>query len=551
MVEGVKTNKQQLRLLQHLQPTATKIKLSKSITSTYCYYINVSVNMRLSVERKPIRVNPDPKRVIARFFFNGNDRAKEVIQRVMGISEEDAFSIISPLLQEYSKRHRNITRVLNRHCSKLKPLFAELDIDFDTLTVYRKLLIGSYFTHEYSIESAAFFNPSIIQDPDQTELQEGQRRVIMSFRAVGEGHISSITFRRALFDKYNNITVLPAGNYIDEAEIVRNAVYNKKLFFDKAAITQINIAVLEELESKLDHHFEYSNLRRIILDSQKGQESDLKKLEYDKVLWLADSYYEIVFSLDTDISDRVIFPISEYERKGIEDARFVEFKADDGSSIYYATYTAYDGALIMPKLLQTNDFYNFKIMPLYGAGAQNKNLALFPRKINGKYVMISRIDGCNNYIMYSDKINIWEKPILLQQPKFTWEFIQIGNCGSPIETEQGWIVITHGVGPMRRYVLGASLLKLDDPAVEIGRLSEPLLIPNSEEREGYVPNVIYSCGSIVNNGKLVIPYGLSDYSTSFAEIDMNDLINKLIEEGKQQKAAKKKHVTAKEEVVSK
>ncbi|MDN3583791.1 glycoside hydrolase family 130 protein [Mucilaginibacter flavus] len=488
--------------------------------------------MRLSIERKPIRVNPDPKRVIARFFFNGNDRAKEVIQRVMEISEEIAFSIISPLLQEYSKRHRNITRVLNRHCSKLKPLFAELNIDFDTLTVNRKLLIGSYFTHEYSIESAAFFNPSIVEDPDQTELEDGQRRVIISFRAVGEGHISSITFRRGLIDKDNNITIEPAGSYIDEAEIVRNAVYNKKLFFEKAAITQINIDVINELESKLDHHFEYANLRRIIIDSQRLQESDMKKLEYDKVLWLADSYYEIVFSLDTDISDRVIFPISEYERKGIEDARFVHFTNDDESKVYYATYTAYDGSLIMPKLLQTTDFYNFKIMPLYGAGAQNKNLALFPRKINGKFVMISRIDGCNNYIMYADKINIWEKPILLQHPTFTWEFVQIGNCGSPIETKDGWLMITHGVGPMRRYVLGASLLKLDDPAVEIGRLKEPLLIPNSDEREGYVPNVLYSCGAIVHNEKLIIPYGVSDSSTAFAEVSLQELLDKLKEDGK-------------------
>ncbi len=487
--------------------------------------------MRLSIERKPIRINPDPKRVIARFFFNGNDRAKEVIQRVMSLSEELAFGIVSPLLQEYSKRHRNITRALNRHCSKLKPLFAELDIDFDTLTVYRKLLIGSYFTHEYSIESAAFFNPSIVEDPDQTELQAGNRRVIISFRAVGEGHISSITFRRALIDQDNNITVLPAGSYIDEAEIVRNAVYNKKLFFEKAAITQINIDVLKELEGKLDHHFEYSNLRRIILDSQQGKEKDIEKLEYDKVLWLADSYYEIVFSLDTDISDRVIFPISEYERKGIEDARFVQFRDEDDSSVYYATYTAYDGSLIMPKLLQTNDFINFKIMPLYGAGAQNKNLALFPRKIKGKFAMISRIDGCNNYIMYSDKINIWEKPVILQKPKFSWEFIQIGNCGSPIETEKGWIVITHGVGPMRRYVLGASLLKLDDPTVEIGRLKEPLLIPNSDEREGYVPNVLYSCGSLVHNDKLIIPYGVSDSSTAFAEVDLEELLDKLIADG--------------------
>jgi predicted GH43/DUF377 family glycosyl hydrolase len=488
--------------------------------------------MRLAIERKPVRINPDPKRVIARFFFNGNDRAKEVIERIMVLSEEISFGIVSPLLQEYSKRHRNITRVLSRHCSKLKPLFAELNIDYDSLTVYRKLLIGSYFTHEYSIESAAFFNPSIVEDPDQTELQDGERRVIISFRAVGEGHISSITFRRALIDRNNSITVIPSGSYIDEAEIIRNAVYNKKLFFDKAVTTQINIDVLKEIEGQLDHHFEYSNLHRIIQDSQKLQESDMLRLEYDKILWLADSYYEIVFSLDTDISDRVIFPISEYERKGIEDARFVKFTNDDGSSTYYATYTAYDGSLIMPKLLQTNDFYNFRIMPLYGSGAQNKNLALFPRKVNGKYAMISRIDGCNNYIMYSDKINIWEKPVLLQQPKFSWEFIQIGNCGSPIETEHGWIMITHGVGPMRRYVLGASLLKLDDPTIEIGRLREPLLIPNSEEREGYVPNVLYSCGAIVHNNKLIIPYGISDSSTSFAEVDMDELINKLITDEK-------------------
>jgi len=486
--------------------------------------------MRLSIERKPIRINPDSRRVIARFFFNGGDRAKEVIERVMSISEETVFGIISPLLQEYSKRHRNITRVLERNCDKLKPLFKELKIDYKSLTVYRKLLIGSYFTHEYSVESAAFFNPSIVEDPDQTELQEGNKRVIISFRAVGEGHISSITFRRALIDQNNNITVLPAGSYIDEAEIVRNAIYNKKLFFKNAAVTQTNVAILKDLETKLDDHFEYSNLRRIVIDSQNLEESHMKKLEYDKVLWLADSYYEIAFSFDTDISDRVIFPISEYERKGIEDARFVCFKNDDGSRAYYATYTAYDGSLIMPKLLQTTDFYTFKMMPLYGEGAQNKNLALFPRKINGKFAMMSRIDGCNNYIMYSDNINVWEKTILLQQPKFTWEFIQIGNCGSPIETEHGWVVITHGVGPMRRYVLGASLLKLDDPSVEIGRLKEPLLVPNSDEREGYVPNVLYSCGSIVHNGKLIIPYGVSDSSSAFAEVDLKELIAKLKED---------------------
>ncbi|MGV8878427.1 MAG: glycoside hydrolase family 130 protein [Sphingobacteriaceae bacterium] len=486
--------------------------------------------MRITIERKDVKVYPDSKRVIARFFFNGFERAKEVIQRVTDLNDTQAFSIISPILQEYSKRHRNITKILLRHCERLKNLFSELGIDYDDIPNYTKLLLGSYFTHEYSIESAAFFNPSIIEDPDQSELEDGEKRVIISFRAVGEGHISSIVFRRALINKNNDIHVIPVGDYIDEAEIVRNAVYEKKLFFDKAAYAQIDINVLKELELNLDDHFEYATLRKVIVDYQKKQNEDLKRMEYDRVLWLADSFYEILFSLDTDISDRVIFPISEFERKGIEDARFVVFTNDEGEKSYYATYTAFDGALIMPKLLQTKDFYTFKIMPLYGAGAHNKNLALFPRKINGRFVMMSRIDGWNNYIMYSDQINIWTNPVKLQSPKFYWEFVQIGNCGSPIETEHGWLIITHGVGAMRRYCLGASLLKLDDPGVEIGRLSEPLLIPNQNEREGYVPNVLYSCGSIVHNGKLIIPYGLSDYASSFATVDLAELIDRLLEE---------------------
>ena len=483
--------------------------------------------MRLSVERKQEKVYPNSKRVIARFFFSQNDRAKELIQRVMNLSEDQVFSIISPVLQEYSKRHRNITRILNRHCVKVKYLVEELELNLDELSPYRKLLIGSYFTLEYSIESAAFFNPSIVEDPDQTELEEGQKRMIISFRAVGEGHISSIVFRRALVDENANVHVLPAGNYVDEAEVILNATYNKKLFFDKAAETKIDVHVLEEVKGKLGDKFEYLNLRKIIMDSKSLKDDDLTKIEYDKVLWLSDSYHDINFSRDTDISDRVIFPISEFERKGIEDARFVRFVDDDGTVSFYATYTAYDGSLIMPKLLHTTDFYDFKISPLFGVGAQNKNLALFPRKINGKYAMMSRIDGWNNYIMYSDKISIWQNPIKLQAPQQPWEFIQIGNCGSPIETEHGWLIITHGVGPMRRYCLGASLLDLEDPTIEIGRLEEPLLIPNKEEREGYVPNVLYSCGSIIHNDKLIIPYGLSDYCSSFATVDIHELLHKL------------------------
>ncbi len=483
--------------------------------------------MRLLIERKPVKVYPDPKRVIARFFFNGEDRAKEVIKKVLELSDKEVFEIISPLLQEYSKRHRNITKILARHCKKIKSFIEEIGVEYESLDNYQRLLLGSYFTHEYSIESAAFFNPSVVDDPDQSDLVEGEKRVIISFRAVGEGHISSVVFRRALIDRFNNITVMPAGNYIDEAEIIKNAIYNKKLFLKKAIESNIDISVLNEVDHKLQDKFDYIILRRIILDSKNLEEDDLKKLEYDKVLWLSDTYHEISFSRDTDISDRVIFPISEFERKGIEDARFVKFVKDNGSIVYYATYTAFDGAMIMPKLLQTTDFYDFKISPLHGVGAQNKNLALFPRKIKGRYAMMSRIDGWNNYLMYSDKINVWDNPVKLQQPQFSWEFIQIGNCGSPIETKEGWLIITHGVGPMRRYCLGASLLDLDDPSIEIGRLSEPLLIPNTDEREGYVPNVLYSCGSIIHNDVLIIPYGLSDYCSSFATVNLELLLDKL------------------------
>lgn len=483
--------------------------------------------MRLSIERKPVKVYPDPKRVIARFFFNGEHRAVEVVKHVMALSDQEVFGLVSPLLQEYSKRHRNITKILNRHCKKIKPHIEEAGFDFEEIEKYTKLLIGSYFTHEYSIESAAFFNPSIVEDPDQSDLVEGEKRMIISFRAVGEGHISSVVFRRALIDRNNEITVIPAGNYIDEAEVIKNAVYNKKLFLKKAADSKIDLEVLDEVGLRLEDKFDYSTLRKIILDGKNIQQDDVRKLEYDKILWLSDTYHEISFSRDTDISDRVIFPISEFERKGIEDARFVKFVKDDGSIIYYATYTAFDGAMIMPKLLQTTDFYDFKISPLHGIGAQNKNLALFPRKIGGKYVMMSRIDGFNNYLMYSDKLTVWDNPVKLQEPKFPWEFVQIGNCGSPIETEHGWLMLTHGVGPMRRYCLGASLFDLEDPSIEIGRLKEPLVIPNTDEREGYVPNVLYTCGAIIHNDLLVIPYGLSDYCSSFATVNLELLLDKL------------------------
>lgn len=483
--------------------------------------------MRLSVERKPVKVLPDTKRVIARFFFNGEDRAVELIKKILKLDREETFSLISPLLQDFSKRHRNITRKLIRHCERLKPYIKLAGGNFEQMDEFCKLLIGAYFTHEYSIESAAFFNPSVVIDPDQTNLEEGQMRVIISFRAVGEGHVSSVVFRRAIFDKYNNITVIPAGNYIDEAEKIHNVIYQKRQFIKKAQEADINDEFLDIVSKELEDRFDYEQLKNLVREVMSRTDDPKTINQYRLILALSDSYRRISFSKDTDISDRVIFPISDFESKGIEDARFVKFIDDSGRTIYYATYTAYDGVHIMPKLLKTTDFYEFKTSPLHGNGARNKNLALFPRKINGKYAMLSRIDGWNNYLMYSDNINEWENPIKIQGPEYPWEFVQIGNCGSPIETECGWIIITHAVGSMRRYSIGASLLDLNDPSIEIGRLRDPLIVPNPDEREGYVPNVVYSCGSIIHNDELIIPYGLSDHSSGFAAVDLKTLLDRL------------------------
>jgi predicted GH43/DUF377 family glycosyl hydrolase len=382
---------------------------------------------------------------------------------------------------------------------------------------------------DYAIESAAFFNPSIVEDFDQSGLEKGQKRVVISFRATGEGHISSIVFRRGILDANNDLQMMKIGRNIDKAEIVHKWEYNKKRFVKKLVEMRNPDKYSAEILKVLPEQFGYTLLKSTIV---KGLEvSDIsqdKKSALEEILWLADSFYDIQFKHDSDITERVIFPISDSESRGIEDARFVRFVDDDESERIFATYTAYNGHAILPKLISTEDFYSFQVMPLRGEGAHNKNLAMFPRKIKGKYAMLSRIDGVNNYLMYSDRPTEWKNPVCIQSPRYSWEFTQIGNCGSPIWTEQGWLVITHGVGTMRRYCIGASLFDLDDPSKEIGRLEEPLLSPQEDEREGYVPNVVYSCGSIIHNNSLILPYAVSDYSSTYGTVDMEELLDALI-----------------------
>lgn len=486
--------------------------------------------MQVTVTRKDSKFLPDPSRVISRFYYTTNERSKNIIRNVLAMSDSEVNIALSQVLRGYSRRHRNISMIFETHFNKLSGLFDELEIKPGKVNQSRKALIGSYFTMEYSIESTAFFNPSIVEDPDQSELGPDEKRLIFSFRATGEGHISSIVFRSAIIDKNSNLIIEPVGKMLAEAERIKRHIYNKKSFIkklDEMSDFDNKISPVFVLE-KLGDSFTYGELKRAVEETKDTHQlSPNKKLIINQMTWLAKSHYELEFSLDSAISERVIFPTSECERNGIEDARFVKFTDDNGEVTYFATYTAYDGITILPRLLETKDFYHFKGLPIHGELAKNKGMALFPRKIKGKYAMLCRIDGVNNYIAYSDNINIWREAKLIQKPKFPWEFVQVGNCGSPIETKEGWLVITHGVGPMREYVLGASLYELNNPEKEIGGLKTPLLAPNAEEREGYVPNVVYSCGSILHNGNLIIPYGLSDYAATYASVNLNELLNEL------------------------
>jgi beta-1,2-mannobiose phosphorylase / 1,2-beta-oligomannan phosphorylase len=486
--------------------------------------------MKVSVIRKDTKFLPDASRVIARFFCLSDARSKNIIRNVLAMTESEVLIALSQVLRSYSRRHRNISMIFERHFNKLSYLFDEIGILSDNIDPSLKALIGSYFTIEYSIEAAAFFNPSVVEDPDQSELWPDEKRLIFSFRATGEGHISSIVFRSEIIEKNCNLMIEPAGRMLSEAERISRHIYNKKSFIrklDEMCEFFNKLSPMFVLE-KLDDRFTYGELKRAVEETRKIHKfSPKKELIMNQVMWLAQSHYEIEFSIDSAISERVIFPISDSEKNGIEDARFVKFTDKNGDIVYYATYTAYDGMSVLPKLLATKDFYHFDGLPIHGELAQNKGMALFPRKIKGKYAILCRIDGVNIYIAYSENINVWREAKLILKPRYQWEFVQMGNNGSPIETEDGWLVLTHGVGPMREYVLGASLLDIDNPEIEIGRLREPLLVPNIEEREGYVPNVVYSCGSIIHNGNLIMPYGMSDSASTYATVNLAELLREL------------------------
>ncbi|MBK5100459.1 MAG: glycoside hydrolase family 130 protein [Desulfobacteraceae bacterium] len=479
---------------------------------------------KLKVKRKANKIVGDTSRVITRLHLpHERYRIPKIIQRIMSLSETAAKNLIAQIMIDFSGRHEDIEHIFERHLNEVKGYLPRDAM----LSDVQRALIGAYFTMEYSIESAALFNPSIVLHPDQGDLDEGSLRFIMSLRATGEGHVSSIVFRSGVLDRHNRFLFDPISDFVETPDLQLDPVYDRHLFQLKLNEMEACNEVTEHILDQLPEDFTYNELKEKIgaLRARpifsKARQNQTFKIMY----WLANSNYEVGFHPDHKISERVIFPVSKNESRGIEDARFVQFFDDNGEVTYYATYTAYNDFKILPQLIETKDFIKFNILTLNGKAVQNKGMALFPRKIGGRYAMLSRQDGENNHIMFSDNIHFWQESEIIQEPTRPWEFIQIGNCGSPLETDKGWIVLTHGVGPMRQYCIGAMLLDLENPAKIIARLDEPLLAPREEEREGYVPNVVYTCGAIFHNSDLVIPYGMSDISSGIATVKVSELID--------------------------
>ncbi|MEE4239356.1 MAG: glycoside hydrolase family 130 protein [Anderseniella sp.] len=476
--------------------------------------------------RTDVFIHPDHSRVLIRPFLPASEqRIVKIIARILALGESEIDLLRDQVLTDFSNRHQNTKALfLKRFEFVRKYLVTDLE-----LTESRKVVLGSYFTHEYSLEAAALFNPSIVPHPDQSALPPGSIRFVLSLRATGEGHISSITFRTGIVDANNVITITTPTPFVTEPQKAEDSSFEKPRFSQQLAERGLTGGFIRRTLSLLRETFSLADLESAVghVLHQLGP-TDEAGFTATAILNLALSSYQVQFPSDQRMSERVLFPSSPNQSHGIEDARFVQFHHEDGTMKYYATYTAYDGDNTHPQLLVTKDFLTFSFYPLSGAAVLNKGMALFPRRINGHYAMLSRQDNENIYLMYSDDLNFWRTATLIIKPTFSWEFVQLGNCGSPIETEHGWLVISHGVGPMRKYSIGAYLLDRDDPTKVLGRLVEPLITPNKEEREGYVPNVVYSCGALLHERELIIPYAVSDFSTRFATISLDAVLAAMV-----------------------
>jgi predicted GH43/DUF377 family glycosyl hydrolase len=481
----------------------------------------------MKISSTAIDFRPNISRVLNRPFIPTDPgRVRRVIDRVLSFTEAEAEAQLTSLRTEFDDRHPNLERSWLRQFEKVKAYLSNKE----SPSTSRRLLIGAFFTGEYAIESAALFNPSIVPHPNQTGLGAEDLRFILTLRAVGEGHISSLEFRSGVIRGSNSIEMDETAALVTAPDIDPDPTFPKNIFLhdlrEKCLENNWSRSVMNQLGATFTRTELDESMQRAAHQTQLHTEEVKRAIEC--VHWLVESNYEVSFRPSIPLSQRVIFPLSLNESNGMEDARFVRFVDEDRSATYYATYTAYDGRIILSQLIETTDFLHFRIRTLNGPAVRNKGMALFPRRIDGRYAMLSRYDDENLYLVLSDDLHFWSNPQLLLRPTRPWEFVKIGNCGSPIETDAGWLVLTHGVGPMRKYCISAMLLDLQNPLKVIGRLNEPLLQPRADQKNGYVPNVVYTCGALVNGDRLVLPYGLNDIATKIVTIDLKTLLAALI-----------------------
>lgn len=479
----------------------------------------------MQVTRLSIRLLPDARRVITRFFAPGEEnRIRDIIERLCSIPRVEAESILERLQCSFQPMHPDIDVVFLKHYGMVERYVPNrVHID-DAL----RRLIGACFTMEYAIESAALFNPGMVPAIDQTGVAPGSMRFVMSLRATGEGHISSIVFRQGIIDSEGRISVDSPGPYSRPLAALPAETFDKESFVRDLQALGASSDFSNSTMALVGNRFTKSQLSDAIDEVRsRACVSGGSEESIDALLSLTRANYRLDVPPGTGISEVVIFPFSDNERHGVEDMRPVQFIDDDGTCQYFGTYTAYNGFRIFPQLLSYGPGGYFEVHMLKGSCAKNKGMALFPRKIRGKYAMVARLDNENLYYMESDDVLVWDRARLLQRPMFPWEVVQIGNCGSPLETNAGWLLLTHGVGPLRQYCIGATLLDLEEPCRVIGRTREPLLVPIGEERFGYVPNVVYSCGGMIHGKNLILPYAMSDTVTSIALLNVNELLESL------------------------
>lgn len=467
---------------------------------------------------------PDPRRVLAMPFWPGEinfggdpSRLDLIVERIGALTDDEVAARLHAIEERFAGRHRDIEHVWHEHAQTAMRLSPGLE----RLSPDRIRLAGMIFTQEYAFEAAAVCNPSMVAVGDPTA--DGWQEFVMSIRAIGEGHRSSIAFCGGRVSAQGEVELDPGALWADSGT-PRSGHFDVDIFRDRLREMRIDNALSERVLESLPHSFTVEDLEAVLAALAHSDIDPALRFETERAMhWLAASNYEVRFG-EVPLGERVLSPSAPAESHGMEDARFVRFTEDDGSVRYYGTYTAYDGFEALPQLIETEDFHTFRISTLTGACARSKGIAIFPRRIDGDFVALARTDNESTFVMRSDHIQRWDVAELVLRPTEPWEVVQAGNCGSPIETDEGWLVIMHGVGPMRRYVLSAVLLDLEEPTKVVGRLRQPLLEPDESERNGYVPNVVYSCGGMVHGQTLVLPYGFSDAGIRIATVPLADVL---------------------------